>query len=280
MCITMCNVRNLIDEVVIDRPRLENAPLKAVICQVRFPRQLDLDDAELRPIQRGLAPRYPILAEEVAAELTIEASPSPQAFFAPGRQQTIYRFRDTAEEWTATVGPEAISLETTAYVGMRDLLIRWAELVSLAQESLALGAQNRLGLRYVNEVPCPGRSRPELAGWVREELVALIGAHPERTSDLIRLVSQAQFRQPEGAVCNLRHGLAADPENKSRAVFLLDLDYFRDEIGAFDLELQIRTLASFNEGACELFEWTFPHKTREAFGPKIAVVPTMEDERQ
>lgn len=272
----MCNVRELIDDVVVDRPRLENAPLKAVICQVRFPRQLDLSDSEMRPIQRALGKRYPVLEKETAAELTIEAAPSPKAFFAPGPQQTIYRFRDTAGEWTATVGPEAISLETTAYLGMRDLLIRWVELVSLAKETLGLGAQSRLGLRYVNEVPCPGLSRPQLDGWVREELVALVGAHQSRTSDLIRLVSQAQFRQPEGAVCNFRHGLASDPEDAAGAVFLLDLDYFREEIRDFDLEGQIRMLASFNEGACEMFAWTFPQSTRDDFGPEIPVAPSTE----
>ncbi|HSC20477.1 MAG TPA: TIGR04255 family protein [Solirubrobacterales bacterium] len=267
-------MRDLIDDVVVDRPKLRNAPLKAVICQVRFPRQLDLAASELRPIQLGLADRYPVLVEEVAAELTIETSPSPQAYFAPSRQQTIYRFRDTAEAWTATVGPEAISLETTSYVGMRDLLERWAEFISLAQDALALRAQSRLGLRYVNELPCPGRSRERLEGWVREELIALIGAHPTRTSDLVRLVSQAQFRQPGGAMCNFRHGVALDPTDAERSLFLLDLDYFRDELGDFDLERQIRMLASFNQGARELFEWTFPDGTRVDFGPEEPTGPS------
>ncbi len=273
----VCNVRDLIDDVVVDRPRLCNTPLKAVICQVRFPRQLDLTAAELRPVQRGLADRYPVLEEEVAAELTIEAGASPQAFFSPAREQTIYRFRDVSQEWTATVGSEGISLETTAYLGMRDLLVRWAEFVSLAQDALSLRAQSRLGLRYVNEVPCPGLTRRHLDGWVREELIALIGAHPTRTNDLVRLVSQAQFRQPGGAICNFRHGLAVDPQDAARTLFLLDLDYFEDEIGEFDVERQIRALASFNEGARELFEWTFPDPTREAFGPEEPIDPAAKE---
>ena len=274
----VCNVRDLIDDLVVDRPRLRNAPVKAVICQVRFPRLLDLAEAELRPLQRALADRYPVLVEEVAAELTLETSPSPQAYFAPSRQQTIYRFRDTAQEWTATVGPEAISLETTSYYGMRDLLERWAELVGQAQEALALNAQSRLGLRYVNELPCPGRSRERLDGWVREDLIALVGAHPQRTSDLVRLMSQAQFRQPGGAICNFRHGLAPNPHDGESSLFLLDLDYFQDDLSDFDLERQIRLLISFNEGARELFEWTFPDATRAGFGPEEPLGPTTKEE--
>jgi uncharacterized protein (TIGR04255 family) len=268
----MCNVQELIDDVVVDRPRLENAPLKAVICQVRFPRQLDFRDSDVRPIQKALSEHYPVLVEEQAAELTVEAGPSPKAFFtAAGPHQTIYRFRDTMGSWTATVAPEAISLETTAYIGMRDLLTRWVELVSMAKEALNLGSQSRLGLRYVNEIPSPGLGRSELDGWVRDELIVLVGAHATRTSDLVRLVSQAQFRQPGGSMCNFRHGLAADPDDASRSIFLLDLDYFREETREFDLEAQIRMLASFNEGACELFEWAFPEATRATFGPAIPI---------
>jgi hypothetical protein len=77
-------------------------------------------------------------------------------------------------------------------------------------------------------------------------------------------------------VCNFRHGLASDPEDAARALFLLDLDYFREEVLDFDIEGQIRTLASFNEGACEIFAWTFPQSTRDSFGPEIPVAPRTE----
>jgi uncharacterized protein (TIGR04255 family) len=266
----MCNVRDLIDELIVDRPLLQNAPLTAVLCQVQYPRQLALGADEVRPVQKQLARRYPLVAEERALELTVEAGPSPKGFFAPaGSEQTIFRFRDTQEEWTVTVGPEALSLETSAYIGMRDMLERWFEVAEVTADSLGLTARTRLGLRYINEVPAPGLGRDALDGWAREELISLIGAHGERTADLLRLLSQAVFRQPDGSLCNLRHGFAPSAQNPQQTVFLLDLDFFVEEANEFDLEDQLRSLAKFNEGARDLFSWAFSEDAYESFGPEL-----------
>lgn len=266
----VCNVRQLIDEAVVERPRLENAPLRAVICQVRFPRRLALGEEEVGPIQRAVGKRYPLLLQEQAIELsTVEPGTSPRAFFAPtGSQQRIFRFQDLEQRWTATVGSEAISLETTDYMGMKDMLVRWSELIEAAAAALGITAQTRVGLRYINELPCPGPRREDLSGWVREELVTLIGAH-RRTEDTLRLVSHAQFRQPEGALCNLRHGIAPDEGEEGRFVFLLDLDCFRQQQEALDLGGQIRLLAALNQAANDLFDWSFPARTRAGFGPEL-----------
>lgn len=269
MCINLCNVfSELIDEVVVERPRLENAPLKAVICQVQIPRILDLADDEVRPIQKALSDSYPRLREEHAVELTLEA-PSPQALLSPsGQAHRVYRFDDSDLDWTATLAPEALSLETTAYIGMKDFLSRWVEFASVAMEFLGLSAQNRIGLRYINELPCPGTTREALDGWVRDELIGLVGAHKTRTSSLIRTLSQSQFRQPDGNTCNVRYGIAPSA-NDGESLFLLDFDYFEEESGEFDLAQQVRTLASFNEGIYELFGWSFSEETRESFGPEV-----------
>jgi uncharacterized protein (TIGR04255 family) len=266
----MCNVRELIDDLIVDRPRLQNAPLTAVLCQVQYPRQLALGAEEVRPVQKALAARYPLVSEERAVELTVEAGPSPKGFFAPaGAEQTIFRFRDTAEDWTVTIGPEALSLETSAYVGMRDMLERWLEVAEAASDSLTLTTKTRLGLRYINEIEAPGFSRDALEGWAREELVSIIGSHEARTGDLQRFLSQAVFRQPDGSLCNLRHGLAPNAQDPEQAVFLLDLDFFVEETSDFDLEDQVRSLVKFNEGARDLFCWAFSEKAYESFGPEL-----------
>lgn len=252
LCSKVCNVRELIDDVVPERPRLENAPLKAVICQARFPRQLSLGDDEVRPIQRALNHRYPVFDEEQAIEVA---------------HRRIFRFRDAGSGWIATIGPEAISLETTEYVGMKDLLIRWSELATATAEAFELTAQTRLGLRYVNELDCPAPHREDLSGWVRRELLMPLGAQP-RAEHLLRFISQAQFRQPDGSSCNMRHGIAPSETDQDRAVFLLDLDCFRGEAVEFDPVAQIRNLARLNESAYEYFNWAFSERTVEHFGPE------------
>jgi uncharacterized protein (TIGR04255 family) len=266
----VCNVRELIDDLVVDRPRLANAPLRAVISQVRFPRLLSLDDNDLSPLQRALARRYPLLSQERAFQMNVTSSPSPNAFFTPtGTEQRIYRFSDTEKTWTVTIGSETISLETSAYDGMHDFLLRWTEVIGAAAEALPLSAQLRLGLRYINEVAAPGRAVEQLQGWLRDELFTLVGAHGPRVAEPLHTFSQVLFRQPDGSLCNLRHGLAPNPEEETETIFLLDLDCYREESGEFDLEGQVRSLVEFNKAAFEIFDWAFPDSTKAEFGPKL-----------
>jgi uncharacterized protein (TIGR04255 family) len=248
----MCNVRELIDHVVPERPRLENAPLKAVVCQARFPRQLSLGDDEVRPIRRVLSDRYSLVAD---------------AALAPGRRRAL-RFSDADGNWVATVGPESISLETTEYVGMRDLLARWVELICATAEVFELTALTRLGLRYINELDWPQARREDLSGWVREELLSPFVSQPD-TEGLQRFVSKAQFRRPDGSSCNVRHGITPNEDDPDGMVFLLDLDCYRWDAVELDPADQVRSLANLNESAYGFFEWAFANRVLERFGPAL-----------
>ncbi len=263
MCINMGNVQELIDLLVDERPRLDNAPLKEVICQVQFPRQLSLDDDVVRPIQRALSQRYPMFAEERAAKALVEDGPG--VYFKPaGVGQRIFRFRDSGGSWTATIGPEAVALETTDYIGMKDFLLRWSELASAAAEALELTAQTRLGLRYINKLDLFATAEEDLSSWVREELVTPLGAQP-KAKHLSYFVSHSQFREPDGLSCHMRHGLAPQEESGDQTIFLLDLDCYRGETAKFDTVDQIRSLARLNDCAYGYFTWAFRGQTLKKF---------------
>lgn len=267
MCTKMSNVQELIDRLVDERPRFDNAPLKEVICQVQFPRQLSLDDDVVRPIQRALSQRYPMFVDGHMAKKLL-AEDAPGAYFpSPGAGQRIFRFRDAGGTWTATIGPEAIALETTDYVGMKDLLLRWSELATTAAEALELTAQTRLGLRYINKLDFPAASQEDLSSWVREELVTLPKAQPQ-AKQLLYFVSHSQFREPNGLSCHMRHGLAPPApreDSGDRAVFLLDLDCYRGETAKFDPVDQIRSLARLGDCAYGYFTWAFQDQTLRKF---------------
>jgi uncharacterized protein (TIGR04255 family) len=258
----MSNVQELIDRLVDERPRLESAPLKEVICQVQFPRQLSLDDDVVRPIQRVLSRRYPMLVEGQGVKAVEDG---PGAYFSPADVgQRTFRFRDAGGSWTATIGPEAIALETTDYVGMKDLLLRWSELVTAAGEALELTAQTRLGLRYINKLDFFDASQENLSSWVREELVTLLKAQP-RERHLSFFISHSQFREPDGLSCHMRHGFAPKEDSEDRAIFLLDLDCYRGETAKFDPVDQIRSLARLNDCAYGYFTWAFRDESLKRF---------------
>ena len=81
--------------------------------------------------------------------------------------------------------PDSASLETTAYVDFMDFATRWHELLSVIIDVLDITRQDRIGFRYVNQLPVPVEATPDdLRRVVRAELVGAVGAH-ERTQRLV-----------------------------------------------------------------------------------------------
>lgn len=261
LCTTVCNMPF---EFVKQQPMLENSPLKLVICQLRFPRLMGLGESDLRPIQRGLAHAYPVADIARMAQFGV----GPQGIGPTGDVEQVFHFRDETNAWTVTVTPASLSLETTAYGDFIDFVTRWHMIAELTIESLGIERQDRIGLRYVDELDCPASPTPEdIARIVRSELVGVIGEHP-RTRRLVSSMQELRFAQERG-VCALRHGLV---QRESDATYVLDYDFYDDQSQALDLESQVRLLADFNHGAYELFVWSIPPEHFATFKPREPAV--------
>jgi uncharacterized protein (TIGR04255 family) len=260
LCTRVCNVAF---EFVRQQPVLEDSPLTLVICQLRFPRLIGLGESDLRPVQRGLAREYPVVDVGRVAEFGV----GPQGISPTGDVEPLFHFRDETRAWTVTVTPTSLSLETTAYADFTDFVSRWHAVVGLVAENLGIERQDRIGLRYVDELGCPPDPAPEdVARVVRAELVGVIGAHP-RTSRLMSSMQELRFAQDRG-VCTLRHGLV---RRDGGATYVLDYDFYDDQPEALDLDAQVRLLADFNHGTYELFVWSVPPEHFATFKPREPV---------
>lgn len=258
MCIRLCNVAL---DFVRRHPVLEKSPLTLVICQMRFPRQMGLSESDVRPLQRAVADRYPVAQTGRAANLML----GPQGVSEASAPEPIFQFRSDDQAWTLTVAPDSVSLETTAYDDFSDFLDRWVEITTAVQSALDLTRQNRIGLRYVDELECPVRPTPEdLSRLLREELVGVVGKHP-RTSALLGSMQELRFGLQRGAN-TLRHGLVARPDG--RVAYVLDFDFYDDTPQPLDLDRQQRLLADFNDGAFELFRWSVNDAYFATFDPR------------
>jgi uncharacterized protein (TIGR04255 family) len=257
MCTRVCNVGF---DFVKQQPVLENPPLKLVICQLRFPRVIGLGESDLRPIQRGLARDYPMAEVARAAEFGI----GPQGIGPTGDVEPVFHFRDETRAWAVAVSPASLSLETTAYVDFTDFITRWNAIAELVTGSLGIERQDRIGLRYVDELECPPDPKPEdIARVVRAELVGVVGAHP-RAARLVSSMSEQRFAQDHG-VCTLRHGLV---RREAEAAYVLDYDFYDDDAKPLELDNQVRLLADFNHGAYELFAWSVTPDHFATFNPQ------------
>jgi uncharacterized protein (TIGR04255 family) len=246
------------------QPLLKRAPLVLAVCQLRFPLVLGFSDDLVRPLQVALASEFPDVEVEELQQVQFGAD----GITLTGQHQRLYRFRTHAKDWVVSVGPSALALETTAYQGFHDFIGRWARVAQAAVETLNLRHQDRLGLRYVNELAAPpSATRDDLLALVTPELVGPVGAH-ERMQRLLKAWQELRFEQDDG-VCTMQHGYAQRPENGW--AYVLDFDYY-DETGKdIELETQMRTLAQYNHRTFELFQWAVDAERFESFEPETRV---------
>lgn len=258
LCTRVCTVAL---EFVKRQPVLENAPLAVVICQLRYPRQLGISEADVRPLQREIGKDYPVPRVGRTTELTV----TPAGVAPSGEPEPVYQFLSDDAAWTVTVGPDAMSLETTAYVDFVDFLTRWQKCAEAVKAAFDLERQDRIGLRYVNELAC-AEEHPtveDLRALVRDELVGVVGAHA-RTTRLLTSMHEMRFGQDRGT-CTLRHGLVRAPSHPP--TYVIDADFYDETSAALDLEDQFRLLADFNHGAFELFRWAVSPELFSTFNP-------------
>jgi uncharacterized protein (TIGR04255 family) len=263
MCITMCNMVLDFDHVGHpQQPLLRKAPLVLTACQLRFPLVLGFSDELVRPLQVELGADYP----DVEIQALQQVQFGPVGITVTGDAQRMFRFHSHRKDWVVTVAPNALSLETTAYKGFRDFVGRWQQVAAACVKALDLEHQERIGLRYVNELAAPEQATHEdLLSLVRKDLLGPIGAHPA-TTRVFKAWQELRFTQDAGAL-TLQHGYAQRPP-KGWA-YVLDFDHYDDEGKAIDLESQVNGLAQFNHRTYELFAWAVNEELFESFEPEV-----------
>lgn len=247
------------------QPRLKKAPLVLVVCQLRFPQVIGFGDDLVRPIQVALGSDYP----DVAIEDLQQVEFSPAGIKVTGTHQRLFRFRTPEQDWTATVGPESLALETTAYDDFASFIKRWVSTAEATVEALKLQHQERVGLRYVNQLAAPeSGTRDDLMKLVRPELLGIIGTN-ETTARPTKSWQELRFQLDDGA-CTMQHGYAQRADT-SEWTYTLDFDSYDDARKPIDLQSQVRTLEQFNHRTYQLFKWVVNDELFASFGPEEKV---------
>ncbi len=246
---------------------LPRSPLIRVIAQVRFPTILAVQDSEsIASFQEAIRQTYPILRQERVPNLQV----GPGGV-APGHEFGAWRFSSADEKWNASLTPEFIALETSAYKDRSDFVNRMEMLLVAVQDKLNPGPADRIGLRYISQVtgePLEGISnliRPELLGIARTSLYAQVHS----------ALSEAQVDAPdENARLLLRWGcLAPGATHDPSALvpigeprWILDFDMFRRKSTPFEIASLKDELGSFAERLYSVFRWSVTDQFLRTYG--------------
>lgn len=259
-----------------DRPRThyQNAPAHEVICQLRFPTILTINNVEPADFQESIRDEFPQYARRQDAappKLTGLGGPNVQVQQQP--PVTNYHFLSADGSWKLNLTKDFIALSTLRYPG-------WEEFARHLDKPLASFIRlykpayfQRVGLRYVNVI---SRARLGLEGTPWTELLAPAYTGPLQETDvredqvlncgcdlLLKLDSscQAKIHAGPGRVKSNAPGAPQDPEVK----FILDLDL--SMTGNTPCTLAAAALETLHGHSSRIFEGAVTDRLRDAMEP-------------
>lgn len=259
-----------------DRPRVhyQNAPAREVICQLRFPTILTINNVEPADFQESIRDEFPQCArrqDTAAPRLSGLGGPNVRVEQQP--PVTNYHFLSADGSWKLNLTKDFIALSTLRYPGWEDFARHLDRPLASFIRLYKPAYFQRVGLRYVNVI---SRARLGLEDTPWAELLAPAYTGPLQEEDvredqvlncgcdlLLKLDSscQAKVHAGPGRVKNNAPGAAADPEVK----FILDLDL--SMTGNTACTLAAAALETLHGHGTRVFEGAVTDRLREAMEP-------------
>lgn len=247
---------------------LTDPPLIRVIAQVRFPLIASVERRDfIAPFQESIRKHYPVLRQEQSRGFVIP----PAGGGVEARSTTSWRFQDADGLWRVVLAPSFLALETTKYTNRGDFLMRFGMVMRALENHIDPQVIDRVGVRYVDRVV--GDNLTELPKLVRPEVGGILGtalqAHVKHT------VTECAFELPAGAGnVTTRWGLVpahstADPavlDVIDKPSWFLDLDAFKNESRALDVDAIVEQARGFAERNYSIFRWAVTEEFLRRYG--------------
>ena len=239
---------------------LSSAPLIAVVSQIRFPPIASITHEEfIGSFQEQIRRDFPVLRKEREVSVVL----SPDGVGPAGEPTTVWRFSDRPHEpeWTVSLAPSFIALDTSKYESRANFLKRLRSLLVALGNTIAPSTCDRIGVRYVDRVLLD-ESNNNLADLVRPEVLGVTTVDPGGEANLSYSVSDTEFRVgeatlhgrwgmvPPGVQMDPLHGMATDSPS-----WILDLDMYSSDYMEFDVDLLISASEHFAECIYRFFRW-------------------------
>ena len=255
-----------------DRPRThyEKTLAHEVICQLRFPTILSINNVEPADFQERIREDFPQYArkQDVLPPQIVNGKPEPQP------PVTNYHFLSQDGRWKLNLTKDFIALSTLHYTG-------WEEFAHHLDKPLAAFIKlyqpaffQRVGLRYVN-IFTRSKLGLEKTKWAELISPAYVGplCQPDVieenflncASDLLFQLDsscRAKIHAGPGRVKNNAPGAAQDPEVK----FIFDMDLSMN--GKVPCTLSAAGLETLHGHATRIFEGAITDTLRQAMDPQ------------
>lgn len=238
-------------------------PLREVICQIRFPKLLEIDAEVPARFQAHIGKEYPVL--EIRNVLALQLATSEG-----GKPEFIKHFDFSTEDGQSkiTLTSEFIALSSNNYIEWRDFR---AKVVFALSTFLTCYPQtpffSRIGLRYIDRVS-PNRLGFDDVPW--KELISphfsgVMGEGGFAPDELESFYSNFTWKISEEIKAIVQFGLT---DNQGTSEFFIDADYFSDIKTKATQDGASGVLEKFRPHTYDLFRWSITDRLHLAMGPR------------
>lgn len=255
------------DEFFPGSPRViyETSPLNEVICQVRYPTILKIDQGPPADFQELIRAKFPLYEVQSVAPNGPPLPPEIVALLGVSAQQQ-HMFRSENRRRYINLTNSAISIVSSEYT-------RWegfADEIKMALEALSAiykpSFYQRIGLRYQNLV------NPEKSGFGAGNWAAMLNKDiatelhhenfaPGRVVEAHRVI---RILGPDGDGILLQHGIG-NLQDVQTDSYIIDIDCYTD--ARTEEANAITVLQRFNVRARRAFRWCISNELHKALGP-------------
>lgn len=222
--------------------------IRLAVCELRFPTLLELEERAPVSFSKAVRKEYPTYQRLT----NVNVNPGGLA------QAASHAFRSKNGRWTVTVRSASLSLETSRYDSFQELSERLAFVLKAATGTIDSEFFTRVGVRYINAIPF---ERTTIHEWVNPALVkpladgvfGEVDEHWQRVRGVTNLGGYT-----------LQHGVALQPSGSPSNEYILDLDFFKEEVAVADTQSVVHQL---HELEFALFRWTLGEKAKAHLGP-------------
>lgn len=225
------------------RDRIDPSPLTQVVAQIKFPSQRALSSADgVSELHEKLALDYPRMLPE--PQVVITAGPHG----ASSAEVPRWRFTDLNGAWSVVLTAESLQVETTRYSTWGEMQDRLDRALTSLTDTVDFRVCERLGLRYINEVPADADGGFE--GLVRLPLLGFV-QDPAWRRNLQAYMCQTQVVEGETRLF-LRHGTGPSVVVDSTK-YIIDIECSREKPAEFSASDVLDNLTEMNDVCLRCF---------------------------
>lgn len=137
--------------------------LDKVICQIRFPALLEIDN-KISDFQNHIKKEYPNYSKSVGIQTSFIEIPDTYD----------HVFTSSNKQWSISVSISAMSLTTSSYVNWDDFKIRYLNVINALTDVFDIDSVGRIGLRYINAIRPSSMKVSNLSEIISEPYINMI----------------------------------------------------------------------------------------------------------